>query len=64
MRQWQARRHDLGSVGLLLLAALLLFAVMALFARRYLFIYPAGLLGCLMAGWIKQGVDWKRWGDA
>lgn len=34
------------------LAALLMLTVMALFARRYLFIYPAGLLGCLMAGWI------------
>jgi drug/metabolite transporter (DMT)-like permease len=35
-----------------ILASLLLFFVMALFARRYLFIYPAGLLGCLVAGWI------------
>jgi drug/metabolite transporter (DMT)-like permease len=35
-----------------LLAALLLLTVMAIFARRYLYIYPAGLLGCLLAGWI------------
>lgn len=34
-----------------LLAALLLLCVMALFYRRYLYIYPAGLLGCLLAGW-------------
>lgn len=35
-----------------LLAAVLLFLVMAVFARKYLYIYPAGLLGCLLAGWI------------
>jgi drug/metabolite transporter (DMT)-like permease len=35
-----------------LLAALLLLAVIFLFYRKYLFIYPAGLLGCLLAGWI------------
>lgn len=35
-----------------LLAALLLFITMTVFARRYLFIYPAGLLGCLLAGWV------------
>jgi drug/metabolite transporter (DMT)-like permease len=35
-----------------LLAALLLLAVMAIFYRPFLFIYPAGLLGCLLAGWI------------
>jgi drug/metabolite transporter (DMT)-like permease len=35
-----------------LLATLLLFGVMALFFRRYIFIYPAGLLGCLLAGWV------------
>ena len=34
------------------LAALLLLVVMLIFYRRYLFIYPAGLLGCLLAGWI------------
>ena len=34
------------------LAALLLLAVMALFYRPYLYIYPAGALGCLIAGWI------------
>lgn len=34
------------------LAALLLLAVMLIFFRRYLYIYPAGLLGCLLAGWI------------
>ena len=34
------------------LAAILLLTVMFIFARRYLFIYPAGLLGCLLAGWI------------
>ena len=35
-----------------LLATLLLLGVMLIFYRKYLFIYPAGLLGCLMAGWI------------
>ncbi len=34
------------------LAALLLFLLIVIFKRQYLFIYPAGLLGCLMAGWI------------
>jgi drug/metabolite transporter (DMT)-like permease len=34
------------------LAALLLLLFMALFRRQFLFIYPAGLLGCLIAGWI------------
>jgi drug/metabolite transporter (DMT)-like permease len=33
-------------------ATLLLLLVTAIFFRRYLYIYPAGLLGCLMAGWI------------
>lgn len=33
-------------------AALLLLIVMLIFFRRYLYIYPAGLLGCLLAGWI------------
>lgn len=35
-----------------LLATLLLFGVMAIFFRRYVYIYPAGLLGCLLAGWV------------
>jgi drug/metabolite transporter (DMT)-like permease len=35
-----------------LLAALLLLLIIAIFKRQYLFIYPAGLLGCLLAGWI------------
>jgi drug/metabolite transporter (DMT)-like permease len=34
------------------LAALLLFLVMLIFKRNFLFIYPAGLLGCLLAGGI------------
>ncbi len=34
------------------LAALLLFLLIVIFKRQYLFIYPAGLLGCLLAGWI------------
>jgi len=35
-----------------ILAALLLLLVMFLFFRRYLYIYPAGMLGCLLAGWV------------
>jgi drug/metabolite transporter (DMT)-like permease len=35
-----------------MLAALFLLAMMFLFYRPFLFIYPAGLLGCLMAGWV------------
>lgn len=35
-----------------ILAALLLLVVIAIFKREYLYIYPAGLLGCLMAGWV------------
>lgn len=35
-----------------LLATLLLFGVIALFYRKFLFIYPAGMLGCLIAGLI------------
>jgi drug/metabolite transporter (DMT)-like permease len=35
-----------------LLAALLLLVIIVIFKRQYLFIYPAGLLGCLLAGWI------------
>lgn len=34
------------------LAALLLLGVMFTFYRRFLFIYPAGLLGCGIAGWL------------
>jgi drug/metabolite transporter (DMT)-like permease len=33
-------------------AALLLFVVMFLFKRKFLFIYPVGLAGCLLAGFI------------
>lgn len=35
-----------------LLAAMLLLGTMLFFYRRFLYIYPAGLLGCLLAGWI------------
>ena len=35
-----------------ILAALILLAFIAIFKRQYLFIYPAGMLGCLLAGWI------------
>lgn len=35
-----------------LVATALLFLVMAIFQRKYLYIYPAGLIGCLLAGWI------------
>jgi drug/metabolite transporter (DMT)-like permease len=35
-----------------LLATGLLLGVMILFYRPYLYIYPVGLLGCLLAGWI------------
>jgi len=34
------------------LATLLLFLVMVIFQRKYLYIYPAGLIGCLLAGWV------------
>ena len=34
------------------LAALLLLAIMAVFKRQFLYIYPAGLLGCAIAGCI------------
>ncbi|MBV6465457.1 MAG: DMT family transporter [Anaerolineae bacterium CFX3] len=33
-------------------AALLLFTLVALFKRQYLFIYPVGLMGCTLAGFI------------
>ena len=32
------------------LAAFLLFIIMALFKRRFFFIYPVGLWGCFLAG--------------
>jgi drug/metabolite transporter (DMT)-like permease len=32
------------------LAALLLFLIVVIFRRRYLYIFPAGLLGCMLAG--------------
>jgi len=45
--------NPLGVVAIrTLLATLLLFGVMAIFQRQYLFIYPAGLIGCLLAGWV------------
>lgn len=34
-----------------LFATILLLIAVLMFQRRYLFIYPAGLLGCLLAGW-------------
>lgn len=34
------------------LATLLLFLVMLIFRRKYLYIYPAGLIGCLLAGFV------------
>ena len=34
------------------LAAILLFLLMAVFERKFIFIYPAGLLGCMLAGGI------------
>ncbi len=45
--------HPLAVVAIrTLLAALLLLLIITVFKRQYLFIYPAGLLGCLVAGWI------------
>ncbi len=35
-----------------LCAALLLLVVMVIFRRQFLFIYPAGLIGCILAGWV------------
>lgn len=35
-----------------LFAALLLLLIISIFKKKYLFIYPTGLLGCLLAGWI------------
>jgi drug/metabolite transporter (DMT)-like permease len=34
------------------LAALLLFIFMLIWKRQFLYIYPAGLLGCILAGWL------------
>ena len=34
------------------LAAILVFFAMLIFYRPYLYIYPAGLLGCFLAGWV------------
>lgn len=34
------------------LAALLLFVFMFIWRRKFLYIYPAGLLGCILAGWL------------
>ena len=34
------------------MAALLLFLIMAIFKRKFIYIYPAGLLGCALAGGI------------
>jgi drug/metabolite transporter (DMT)-like permease len=35
-----------------ILAALLLLIIILIVKRQFLFIYPAGLIGCLLAGWI------------
>jgi len=35
-----------------LMAAVLLFIIMAIFGRKYLYIYPAGLMGCGLAGFL------------
>lgn len=35
-----------------ILATFLLLFIILIFKRQYLYIYPAGLLGCLLAGWI------------
>lgn len=43
--------HPLGVVATrTIFATALLFVVVAIFQRRYLYIYPAGLIGCLLAG--------------
>jgi len=34
------------------MAALLLFLIMVVFERKFIYIYPAGLLGCVLAGGI------------
>lgn len=35
-----------------ILAALLIFLFLLIWKRQFLFIYPAGLLGCILAGWL------------
>lgn len=35
-----------------ILAAFLLFVFLLIWRRQYLYIYPAGLLGCILAGWL------------
>ncbi len=35
-----------------ILAALLIFVFLLIWKRQFLFIYPAGLLGCILAGWL------------
>jgi drug/metabolite transporter (DMT)-like permease len=43
----------LGVVALrTLFATILMFLVMLIFQRQFLYIYPAGLIGCLLAGWV------------
>lgn len=43
----------LGVVALrTLFATILMFLVMLIFHRQFLYIYPAGLIGCLLAGWV------------
>jgi drug/metabolite transporter (DMT)-like permease len=43
----------LGVVALrTLFATFLMFLVMLIFQREFLYIYPAGLIGCLLAGWV------------
>jgi drug/metabolite transporter (DMT)-like permease len=43
--------HPLAVVGLrTLLATILLLVIMAVFSRKYFYIYPAGLIGCSLAG--------------
>ena len=50
----QAIEHGVNPLGVVamrtLFATLLLFLVMLIFQRKYLYIYPAGLIGCLLAG--------------
>ncbi|MCH7663691.1 MAG: DMT family transporter, partial [Chloroflexi bacterium] len=45
--------HPLAVVALrTVFATILLFIGILIFQRRFLYIYPAGLIGCLLAGWI------------
>jgi len=50
----QAIEYGVSPLGVVaartLLATLLLFLMVLIFQRKYLFIYPAGLIGCLLAG--------------